>query len=125
MKGRHPPGLPFAEDGPTDSCSPYALTKLHGEHWCRLYARQHGIQVRALRFFSFWGPEQRPTSRLSHFSEPSSKNTPSRVLEDGSHRGDLTHGSDVVQAIEFAIGHREEDLKPSTWEQARTIPLWT
>ena len=33
--------LPFAEDGPTDPCSPYALTKLHGEHWCRLYSRLH------------------------------------------------------------------------------------
>ena len=47
--------LPFAEDGLTDPCSPYALTKLHAEQWCRLYARQHGIQVCALRFFSVWG----------------------------------------------------------------------
>jgi len=95
--------LPFAEDGPTDPCSPYALTKLHCEHWCRLYARQHGIQVRALRFFSVWGPGQRPDLALESFQRSIEQDRPVTVLGDGSQRRDLTHVSDVVRAIELAI----------------------
>jgi UDP-glucuronate 4-epimerase len=96
--------LPFAENGLTDPCSPYALTKLHAEHWCRLYARQHGIQVCALRFFSVWGPGQRPDLALESFQRAIEQDRPVTVLGDGSHRRDLTHVSDVVRAIELAIG---------------------
>jgi nucleoside-diphosphate-sugar epimerase len=46
--------LPAREDHPANPCSPYALTKLHGEQWGRLYARQHGLRFLALRFFSVW-----------------------------------------------------------------------
>jgi UDP-glucuronate 4-epimerase len=96
--------LPFAEDGPTDPCSPYALTKLHAEHWCRLYARQHGIHVRALRFFSVWGLGQRPDLALESFQRAIAQDQPACVLGDGSQRRDLTHVSDVVRAIDLAIG---------------------
>ena len=95
---------PFAEDGLTDPCSPYALTKLQAEQWCRLYARQHGIQVCALRFFSVWGPGQRPDLALESFQRAIEQDRPVTVLGDGSHRRDLTHVSDVVRAIELAIG---------------------
>ncbi len=96
--------LPFAEDGPTDPCSPYALTKLHAEHWCRLYSRQHGLQVRALRFFSVWGPGQRRDLALESFQRAIEQDQPVKVLGDGSQRRDLTHVSDVVRAIHLAIG---------------------
>ncbi len=86
------------------TCSPYALTKLHGEQWCRLYARQHGIQVCALRFFSVWGPGQRRDLALESFQRAIEQDRPVTVLGDGSHRRDLTHVSDVVRAIELAIG---------------------
>ncbi len=102
--GTHTVRLPFAEDGPTDPCSPYAITKLHGEHWCRLYSRQHGIKVRALRFFSVWGPGQRPDLALESFQRAIEQDRPITVLGDGSQRRDLTHVSDVVRAIELAIG---------------------
>ncbi len=46
--------LPAREDGPTAPCSPYALTKLQGEQWGRLYARLHGLRFVALLFFSVW-----------------------------------------------------------------------
>jgi UDP-glucuronate 4-epimerase len=96
--------LPFAEDGPTDPCSPYALTKLHAEHWCRLYSRQHGIQARALRFFSVWGTGQRPDLALESFQRAIEQDQPVKVLGDGSQRRDLTHVSDVVRAIDLALG---------------------
>jgi nucleoside-diphosphate-sugar epimerase len=53
--------LPACEDGPADPCSPYALTKLQGEQWGRLYARLHGPRFVALRFFSVWDPASAPT----------------------------------------------------------------
>jgi UDP-glucuronate 4-epimerase len=56
--------LPAREDHPANPCSPYALTKLHGEQWGALYARQHGLRFLALRFFSVWGPGQRPDLAL-------------------------------------------------------------
>ena len=43
--------LPAEESTPANPCSPYALTKLHGEQWGRLYARLHGLRFLALRFF--------------------------------------------------------------------------
>ena len=46
--------LPFTEDGPTEPCSPYALTKLIGEQWGRLYAHLHDLRFVALRFFAVW-----------------------------------------------------------------------
>ena len=52
------------KDGPTDPCSPYALTKLIGEQWGRLYARLHSLWFVALRFFSVWGSGQRPDLSL-------------------------------------------------------------
>jgi UDP-glucuronate 4-epimerase len=60
--------LPFTEDGPTDPCSPYALTKLIGEQWGRLYATLHDLRFVALRFFSVWGPGQRPDLALEAFT---------------------------------------------------------
>jgi UDP-glucuronate 4-epimerase len=95
--------LPFAEDGPTDPCSPYALTKLHGEHWCRLYSRLHGLNVRALRFFSVWGPGQRPDLAIESFQRAIERDQPVTILGDGSQRRDLTHVSDVARAVELAI----------------------
>jgi UDP-glucuronate 4-epimerase len=60
--------LPFIEDGPTDPCTPYALTKLIGEQWGRLYASLHGLSFVALLFFSAWGPSQRPDLALEAFT---------------------------------------------------------
>ncbi|MEX1115567.1 MAG: NAD-dependent epimerase/dehydratase family protein, partial [Akkermansiaceae bacterium] len=97
--------------GPTDPCSPYALTKLHGEHWCCLYSRQQGIKVRALRFFSVWGPGQRPDLALESFEQAIEQDQPVKVLGDGNQRRDLTHVSDVVRAIELATGFQGDGFE--------------
>lgn len=94
--------LPFAEDGPADPLSPYALTKLHGEQWGRLYARQYGIRFLALRFFSVWGPGQRPDLALEAFKRRILADQPVKIFGDGSQRRDLTHVEDVARAIELA-----------------------
>ena len=95
--------LPFTEDGPTDPCSPYALTKLIGEQWGRLYARLHGLRFVALRFFSVWGPGQRPDLALEAFSRGIAAGLPVVINGDGNQRRDLTHVSDVARAVELAL----------------------
>ena len=95
--------LPAREDYPANPCSPYALTKLHGEQWGHLYARQHGLRFLALRFFSVWGPGQRPDLALESFRRRIEAGQPVIIHGDGSQRRDLTHVSDVARAVGLAL----------------------
>ena len=95
--------LPAREDHPANPCSPYALTKLHDEQWGRLYARLHGLRFIALRFFSVWGPGQRPDLALEAFRRRIEAGQPVIINGDGSQRRDLTHVADVARAIELAL----------------------
>jgi UDP-glucuronate 4-epimerase len=95
--------LPAREDHPANPCSPYALTKLHGEQWGRLYSRMHGLRFLALRFFSVWGPGQRPDLALESFRRRIEAGQPVIINGDGSQRRDLTHVSDVARAVGLAL----------------------
>ena len=95
--------LPAEESTPANPCSPYALTKLHGEQWGRLYARLHGLRFLALRFFSVWGPGQRPDLALEAFRRRIEAGRPVIINGDGSQRRDLTQVADVARAIELAL----------------------
>jgi hypothetical protein len=64
----------------------------------------HGLNVRALRFFSVWGPGQRPDLAIESFQRAIERDQPVTILGDGSQRRDLTHVSDVARAVELAIG---------------------
>ena len=95
--------LPAEETATPDPCSPYALTKLHGEQWGRLYARQHGLRFLALRFFSVWGDGQRPDLALESFRHQIEAGKPVVINGDGSQRRDLTHVADVARAVGLAV----------------------
>jgi UDP-glucuronate 4-epimerase len=95
--------LPAEESWIPDPCSPYALTKLHGEQWGRMYADLYGIRFIALRFFSVWGPGQRPDLALESFRLKLDANQPVVIHGDGSQRRDLTHVDDVARAIDLAL----------------------
>ena len=95
--------LPAEESTPANPCSPYALTKLHGEQWGRLYSRLHGLRFVALRFFSVWGPGQRPDLALEAFRRRIKAGQPLIINGDGSQRRDLTHVADVARAVEQAL----------------------
>ncbi|MEI7957100.1 MAG: NAD-dependent epimerase/dehydratase family protein [Verrucomicrobiota bacterium] len=98
--------LPAEESTPANPCSPYALTKLHGEQWGRLYARLHGLRFLALRFFSVWGPGQRPDLALESFRRRIEAGQPVIINGDGTQRRDLTHIADVARAVELALRWR-------------------
>jgi UDP-glucuronate 4-epimerase len=95
--------LPAEESATPDPCSPYAVTKLQAEQWGRLYAKLHGLRFLALRFFSVWGPGQRPDLALEAFRRRIIDGEPVIIHGDGSQRRDLTHVEDVARAVELAL----------------------
>jgi UDP-glucuronate 4-epimerase len=97
-------GRPSTEDDPLSPCSPYALTKLQGEQWGRLYAQLHGLDFIALRLFAVWGEGQRPDLALESFRRKILAGETIAIHGDGSQRRDLTHVTDVARAVEAAVG---------------------
>ena len=61
------PPLPLREDGPCQPVSPYGVTKLAAEHLAVLYHRNHGLPTVSLRFFTVYGPRQRPDMAFHRF----------------------------------------------------------
>src|SRR5207245_2912230 len=87
--------------------SPYGVTKLAAEHLCRLYARVFGTPTVCLRYFSIYGPRQRPDMALSRFIERALEGRPIEVYGDGGQSRDFTYVGDAVAAT-VAAGARGE-----------------
>jgi UDP-glucose 4-epimerase len=82
--------------------SPYGATKLMGEHLCELYAANHGVDVVMLRYFSVYGPRQRPDMAFNRFCTAALARAPIEVFGDGSQTRDFTYVGDVVTATRAA-----------------------
>jgi UDP-glucuronate 4-epimerase len=82
--------------------SPYGVTKLSGEHLCLLYAHNYGIEASALRYFSVYGPRQRPDMAFRKFCAAILEEQPLTVFGDGSQSRDFTYVADVVTATRAA-----------------------
>ena len=89
--------VPFREDGPLVPISPYGKSKLEAEKAC-LEADDRGIETTALRYFTVFGPGQRPDMGLRLLAEAALTGQPIRLLGDGSQRRDFTYVTDVVAA---------------------------
>ncbi|MHB1536390.1 MAG: NAD-dependent epimerase/dehydratase family protein [Acidimicrobiales bacterium] len=88
---------PFREDAATAPISPYGRTKLEAERRC-LAAAGAGIEAVALRYFTVYGPGQRPDMGLRIFAEAALTGRPIILLGDGSQRRDFTYVDDIVAA---------------------------
>ncbi len=101
--------LPTREDHPTAPRSPYGATKLAAEHLLELYRANYGIDYRALRFFTVYGPRQRPDMAFSRFIQAGLAGEPITVYGDGSQTRDFTYVADAVDAslAAFRYGGRE------------------
>lgn len=94
------PRLPLREDEPAlEPVSPYGLTKLTGERLCRVFHRQYGIRFAALRFFTVYGPRQRPDMAIHLFSRRITRGEAIPFYGDGSSRRDYTYIDDIVSGI--------------------------
>jgi UDP-glucose 4-epimerase len=94
--------LPTPEDATPLPRSPYGVTKLAGEQLCRLYHANHGVDAVALRFFSVYGPRQRPDMAFRRFCEAIAGRAPIVVYGDGRQTRDFTYVGDVVAAVRAA-----------------------
>lgn len=95
--------LPTPEDAPLLPRSPYAVSKLAGEHYCRVFAELFEIETVALRFFNVFGPRQRPDSAYAAviplFTNALLSNERPTVHGDGRQSRDFTYVSDVAAAL--------------------------
>jgi nucleoside-diphosphate-sugar epimerase len=94
--------LPTREDAPPRPLSPYGVTKLAGEQLCRVYHVNHGLETVALRFFTVFGPRQRPDMAFRRFCEAAARGGPIELYGDGRQSRDFTYVADVVRAIRAA-----------------------
>jgi UDP-glucuronate 4-epimerase len=94
--------LPTPEHAAPQPLSPYGVTKLAAEQLCRLYHANHGVDAVALRFFSVYGPRQRPDMAFRRFCEAAIAHAPIDVYGDGRQTRDFTFVGDVVAAARAA-----------------------
>ena len=92
------PVLPLREDSPCRPVSPYGVTKLAGEHLAHLYRRNHGLVVVSLRYFTVYGPRQRPDMAFHRFLRACRDGRGIHIYGDGSQTRDFTYVDDIVAA---------------------------
>lgn len=90
--------LPVTETVIPQPLSPYGVTKLAAEHLCTLYHRNFGVPTVSLRYFTVYGPRQRPDMAFHRFCKAIMEHSPLRVFGDGNQTRDFTFISDVVEA---------------------------
>src|SRR6185503_12032610 len=89
--------VPFSEDDPIrQPISPYAATKGAGELLCHTYSHLYGIRCICLRFFTVYGPRQRPDLAINKFARLISVGKPIPVFGDGTTRRDDTYVDDII-----------------------------
>ena len=103
---------PFREDAVLPgTISPYAATKLAGEQLCSSYAHLYGIRTVCLRFFTVYGPRQRPDLAIHQFTRRIHQGKPIDQFGDGSTRRDYTYVDDIVQGVVAALGYDRRALR--------------
>jgi UDP-glucuronate 4-epimerase len=97
--------VPFCEDDFVDRpVSPYAATKKAGELLCHTFCHLYGMNVAALRFFTVYGPRQRPEMAIHKFTRRILDGKEIDLYGDGSSRRDYTYIEDVVSGVLGALG---------------------
>lgn len=95
--------LPVRETSLPQPFSPYGVTKLAAEHLCGLYHANHGVPTVALRYFTVYGPRQRPDMGFNKFIQAALQDRPIVVYGDGEQTRDFTYVTDAVEANWLAL----------------------
>jgi len=98
--------LPMREVGHTRPVSPYGVTKLAAEHLCYLYCKAYGLPTVSLRFFTVYGPRQRPDMFFHVFMQALHRNEEVPLYDDGAQTRDFTYCSDIVEGLLGAARYR-------------------
>jgi nucleoside-diphosphate-sugar epimerase len=91
--------LPMREEGGTRPLSPYGATKLAAEHLCHLYCKAFGVPTVALRFFTVYGPRQRPDMFFHIFMRALLRGDEVPLYDDGEQTRDFTYCGDIVDGL--------------------------
>jgi UDP-glucuronate 4-epimerase len=97
--------MPWKEEEPLLPISPYAMTKLSGEMAGHVYSSLTGNRFIALRFFTVYGPGQRPDLAIHRFTKAMLQHKPVTMFGDGSTSRDYTYVDDIVQGVAAAIDY--------------------
>ncbi len=95
--------MPWKESGMIDPVSPYAISKFSAETLGELYSHLYGIRFLALRFFTVYGPGQRPDQAIHDFVDLTLQGRAINVFGDGSSSRDYTFVSDIVSGLKAAM----------------------
>jgi UDP-glucuronate 4-epimerase len=116
--------VPFSEDDPIrQPISPYAATKAAGELLCHTYSHLYGLRCVCLRFFTVYGPRQRPDLAIHKFARLISEGKPIPVFGDGSTRRDYTYIDDIIAGVQAAIAYEASDYEVINLGESRTVEL--
>lgn len=100
------PTVPKVETMLPEPKSPYAVTKLDGEHYLEMFRRERGLATASLRFFNVFGPRQDPKSPYAAavpiFIEKAVRGEPIGIFGDGAQTRDFIFVKDIVGALTFA-----------------------
>ncbi|HET9528569.1 MAG TPA: GDP-mannose 4,6-dehydratase [Pyrinomonadaceae bacterium] len=116
--------VPFSEDDPIrQPISPYAATKAAGELLCHTYSHLYGIRSVCLRFFTVYGPRQRPDLAIHKFARLITDGKPIPVFGDGTTRRDYTYVDDIIDGVVAAIDYDKSDYEVINLGESRTVEL--
>jgi UDP-glucuronate 4-epimerase len=121
--------VPFSEDDPVDlPISPYATTKRTGELLCFNYAHLYGLRCSCLRFFTVYGPAQRPEMAIHKFTDLLARGKAIPMYGDGTSRRDYTYVDDiidgVVASLDLAPGFEILNLGGADTTSLKDLILW-
>lgn len=115
---------PFREDmALTATISPYAATKLAGEQICSNYSHLYGMRTINLRFFTVYGPRQRPDLAIHKFTKFIYQGKPIDQYGDGSTRRDYTYIDDIIQGMMACLTYEGERCDVFNLGESQTTTL--
>ena len=115
--------VPFSEEDPVNTpISPYAATKKAGELICYTYHHLYGIDVACLRYFTVYGPRQRPEMAIHHFTRSIDEGKKISVFGDGSSQRDYTYIDDAIEGTLGALS-REHGYQVYNIGESQAIRL--
>ena len=118
------PRVPWSEeDHVLQPISPYASTTISGELLGHVYAHLHGIRFLALRFFTVYGPRQRPDLAINKFARLILEGRPIPLYGDGSTRRDYTFVADIVSGVRAAMAYAQTPFEVINLGNDKTVGL--
>jgi UDP-glucuronate 4-epimerase len=116
--------VPFSEEDPIrQPISPYAATKAAGELLCHTYSHLYGLRCVCLRFFTVYGPRQRPDLAIYKFAKLILSGSPIPVFGDGTTRRDYTYIDDILSGVRAAVDYEATNYEVINLGESQTVEL--